>query len=305
MRASVKGIEHTRTGHAAIDRMAFRNRPQVDIHLHAQSGILLYRMENYGEVGSMTFVQRDEHQPDLLFMSRGAGVAATGRIGGDRVEVAANRMLRTTFIPTGCDMDLRFGAAARSTNLLFPRGYLDAMTAPEKSGPISPVLYSSDDRLPRLIKLLEQEIVLPGFASDLLVESLVRSLVVLIKQRGQQIAPAAPDRLYMSPARLRRVIDYIESHLNQPIHLAELAQTAGMSIFHFCRTFKCATGASPYHYVSQRRIERGRELLANSCLPIAELALACGFSNQSHFTAAFSKEFGISPNRYRRSVANR
>lgn len=302
MQSNVELIEHTRTGHAAIDMMAFRNRPQVDIHLHEPSGILLYRMTNYGEVGSMTFVSRDEHQPDLLFVSRGAGVTASGRIGGAPVQVAANRLLRTTFIPNGCDMELRFGAAARSTNLLFPVGYLDHLMTPDMSGPASPVLYSNDDRLPQLVKLLEQEILFPGFASDLLVESLMRSIVALLKQCRLHADAATSGRVYMSPVRLKRVFDHVESHLNQPIHLAELAGIAGLSVFHFCRTFKCATGVSPYHYVSQRRLERGRELLTNSKLPIADLALACGFSNQSHFTAAFSKELGISPARYRREA---
>jgi AraC family transcriptional regulator len=67
--------------------------------------------------------------------------------------------------------------------------------------------------------------------------------------------------------------------------------------------FKLATGETPYHYLRTRRLERARMLLADDTMPLAELALECGFANQAHFTAAFSREVGISPGRYRRAVS--
>ena len=81
--------------------------------------------------------------------------------------------------------------------------------------------------------------------------------------------------------------------------LADLAKIADLSVFHFARVFKRATGSSPYHYVRERRLDLSRQLLADGQLPICELALACGFSNQSHFTSAFSRAMGMSPGRYR------
>jgi AraC family transcriptional regulator len=107
-------------------------------------------------------------------------------------------------------------------------------------------------------------------------------------------------RIYLSPPKLRRVIAFIEAHLQENIGLTDLAAAAGLSANHFLRVFKLATGETPYHFLRARRLERARQLLAASAMPLAQLALECGFANQAHFTAAFSREQGISPGRYRR-----
>lgn len=111
-----------------------------------------------------------------------------------------------------------------------------------------------------------------------------------------------PDRIYLSPPKLRRVIDFVEANLHERIGLDDLAQAAGLSPNHFLRVFKLATGDTPYHFLRARRLERARQLLAANTLTLAQLALECGFANQAHFTAAFSREIGISPGRYRRAV---
>jgi AraC family transcriptional regulator len=98
------------------------------------------------------------------------------------------------------------------------------------------------------------------------------------------------------------VLDFIEANLQESIGLDDLAHAAGLSANHFLRVFKLATGETPYHFLRARRLERARQLLADNAMPLAELALECGFANQAHFTAAFSRELGISPGRYRRAV---
>jgi AraC family transcriptional regulator len=119
------------------------------------------------------------------------------------------------------------------------------------------------------------------------------------------IAPPLPaaDRIYLSPPKLKRVLDFIETHLHANVGLDDLAQAAGLSANHFLRVFKLATGETPYHYLRARRLEKACSLLAENDMPLAELALECGFANQAHFTAAFSREVGISPGRYRRLVS--
>lgn len=109
-------------------------------------------------------------------------------------------------------------------------------------------------------------------------------------------------RIYLSPPKLKRVIDFIEANLQESIGLDDLARAAGLSANHFLRVFKLATGETPYHFLRARRLERARQMLADDAMPLAELALECGFANQAHFTAAFSREVGISPGRYRRAV---
>jgi AraC family transcriptional regulator len=116
------------------------------------------------------------------------------------------------------------------------------------------------------------------------------------------VAGPGPQRIYLSPPKLRRVIAFIDAHLHESIGLDDLAAAAGLSANHFLRVFKLATGETPYHFLRARRLERARQLLAASAVPLAQLALECGFANQAHFTAAFSREIGISPGRYRRMM---
>jgi AraC family transcriptional regulator len=102
------------------------------------------------------------------------------------------------------------------------------------------------------------------------------------------------------PPRIRRRVEaYIDANLEAPLRISDLAAFADLSEFHFARMFKVATGETPHGFVQRRRIERAERLLVETRMPVAELALACGFSNQSHFTAAFRKHAGLTPRRYR------
>ncbi|MBH9346152.1 helix-turn-helix transcriptional regulator, partial [Pseudomonas aeruginosa] len=84
-----------------------------------------------------------------------------------------------------------------------------------------------------------------------------------------------------------------------PLSLAELASIAGLSRYQVLRAFSRATGLTPYAYLLQRRLERARGLLGTD-QPLADIALACGFADQSHLTRLFARLYGISPGRYAR-----
>lgn len=103
----------------------------------------------------------------------------------------------------------------------------------------------------------------------------------------------------LSATALRRVSDYIESHLETPIRLSELAAQAGISPHYFCQLFKQSTGRSPHQHVVHRRIVRSKALLSDRRLSLAEIAYRTGFSSQAHFTGTFQKLVGVSPGKYR------
>jgi AraC family transcriptional regulator len=106
------------------------------------------------------------------------------------------------------------------------------------------------------------------------------------------------------PPRLRqRVEDYVDANLSSQIYISDLADLAALSEFHFARMFKISTGEAPYSYVQCRRIERAKLLLAERHMPMAELALECGFASQSHFSACFRKHVGLTPRQYRAAAA--
>jgi len=89
-----------------------------------------------------------------------------------------------------------------------------------------------------------------------------------------------------------------ENYANE-IKLAELAQVAGVSNFHFAREFKRTTGTTPHQYLIKFRVERAKSLLTENELPLAEVGLRSGFSHQSHFTRLFRKITGTTPHMYR------
>jgi len=99
--------------------------------------------------------------------------------------------------------------------------------------------------------------------------------------------------------KLTQVLEYIQVHLEQDIRLADLAALTGMSQYHFCRLFKRSLGVTPHQYVMQQRIERSKRLLKQKDLAIADVALMCGFKNQSHLTTLFRKSTGTTPRSFR------
>jgi AraC family transcriptional regulator len=105
----------------------------------------------------------------------------------------------------------------------------------------------------------------------------------------------------LSPAALRRVQLFVESRLDQPLHMADLAARAGLSVSHFARAFRTTTAMTPRAFVEQRRVARAKALIDETDHPLADIAAETGFVTQSHFTTAFRRAVGFTPAVYRRS----
>lgn len=103
----------------------------------------------------------------------------------------------------------------------------------------------------------------------------------------------------LKPERLARVIDRIEHGLAETLTVADLATAAHLSTFHFARMFKRTTGLTPQKFLMEKRMERAREMLSGTELPLAEVSRRCGFRTQSHFTETFRRYHGVTPRRYR------
>ncbi|MDB4891824.1 MAG: helix-turn-helix domain protein [Gemmatimonadetes bacterium] len=104
----------------------------------------------------------------------------------------------------------------------------------------------------------------------------------------------------LSPMEERRVTSRLLDDLTGDTSLAELAALCGRSRSYFVRAFKQSTGMPPHRWLLAQRVQRAKDMLRGTSIPIAEVALACGFSDQSHLTRAFSKAFRISPGAWRR-----
>jgi AraC family transcriptional regulator len=109
-----------------------------------------------------------------------------------------------------------------------------------------------------------------------------------------------PVRGGLAPWQERRAKELMSTHLGREISLAFVAGECGLSVSHFARSFKQCTGTPPHRWLLENRVERAKELLTDAEPPLAEIALECGFSDQSHFTRVFSRTVGTSPGTWRR-----
>ncbi len=136
----------------------------------------------------------------------------------------------------------------------------------------------------------------------LYVESIAQLIAVhLARSHSARARPRRPPPSDgLSQARIRRLLDYIEQHLGEDLTLEAMAAEVDLSPLYLSRAFRAAVGESPHRYVVGRRVERAKRLLADTELPIADIALAAGFSSQSHLSSWFRRLTGVSPAVYRR-----
>ncbi|WP_081174303.1 helix-turn-helix domain-containing protein [Rhizobium rhizosphaerae] len=140
-------------------------------------------------------------------------------------------------------------------------------------------------------------------AGRLLVETLALSLSAhLIRQySGRPVgrAPAVRGEKPLDGKRLARVEDYVDFHLDEDFTVTDLASVACMSVAHFARSFKLATGKSPHAFVNDKRMALAKQRLADENWTIEAVALAAGFSSHANFTRAFKNSTGMTPQAFR------
>lgn len=158
------------------------------------------------------------------------------------------------------------------------------------------------DRLGRLL-LAEAEAREPG--TRLAADALARLLALRLLRRHSSLAscppPSLPSPGALADWRLRRVVEHMHAHLDGPLSLACLAAVGGLSPTQFARAFRAATRESPHRHLVRLRVERARELLEHTELPVTEIGLRCGFGQSSHFATMFRKFTGMSPRAWRQA----
>jgi AraC-like DNA-binding protein len=158
------------------------------------------------------------------------------------------------------------------------------------------VLAGSDEVLPAIVT--------PPFRATGGTRSLANA-AQYVRPRGemlgslQSVSPQPRARGGLSPSTIRRVQQYIETHLSENVDLPVLAGVAGLSIYHFAREFKQSTGTTPHYYVISKRIEHARDMLARTNYSLTEIALAVGFADQSHLSRHFRQIVGSTPREFR------
>lgn len=151
---------------------------------------------------------------------------------------------------------------------------------------------------------LARELMAPGLASDVLVQSLAMSLVVELTRHFQgRDARCHEGREGLDNRRLRQAREYIEDRLDSRLTLTAIAEACSVSPRHLSRFFKEKTGMTIGDFIASARIARARELLASSDMPLKDVASRCGFQTSAAFGAAFRRAAGCTPGDYRRRRA--
>jgi AraC family transcriptional regulator len=167
------------------------------------------------------------------------------------------------------------------------------------------VLSVNDPLIHRGASILWDELLKPQHpAQRLLVEGVATMLAAhLVRSYDARARP--PDDLArrLDPAALRSVMGYMHDHIDQHIALDELSNVARVSRFQFIRLFRASTGLTPMKYLESRRIEFARKLIREKNMSMAEIAVAVGFVDQSHFVKRFRRHAGCTPGQYAAEIA--
>ncbi|WP_157874585.1 AraC family transcriptional regulator [Streptomyces sp. AcH 505] len=230
----------------------------------------------------------------LMILHRSGPATVTFRLGGDRAVSQLRRRGQISVIP---------GACGGYLNLRTPHDTLHVYLKSELfigSGPeLAPMLGIEDSILENLAAAITESVTDPLPRSSLYVDPIAHAIVGRILDITGR-APKYRNAERLSNAKLSRIREFVEEHLEQDIRIADLAAACGIGAKHLKRSFQASMGTTPYQYVVSRRVERAKRLLAERSIALAEIALRSGFCHQEHLTRVFRAVTGQSPGRYRR-----
>jgi AraC-like DNA-binding protein len=202
----------------------------------------------------------------------------------------------------GFPMEARYRGASDLLHLFVPALRFDALLqkVSHVDGPCAFERAEPDPVIARLAHSLLGADDLDGQGATLYVESIACAILARMIGLGKSGTPTVgAKRTGLVKWRQRRVAEFVDANLADPIRLHDLARAAGLSRMHFAAQFRAATGIRPHEFVVRRRIERAQDLLRSSQLSLAQVALGVGFQTQAHFTTVFRDHVHETPGRWR------
>lgn len=130
---------------------------------------------------------------------------------------------------------------------------------------------------------------------DLYAESAATFLATHLLTRGRPQRLPGPEH-----AAVRAGVAVMRDRLDEPLTLTDIAAEAHLSVYHFIRVFRAATGETPHRFLTRLRIERAQRLLADDTLTIGQIAERCGYASPGALSAAFLSQVGVRPSVYRK-----
>jgi AraC-like DNA-binding protein len=117
--------------------------------------------------------------------------------------------------------------------------------------------------------------------------------------------PAVVAAGVLAPWQERRAREMMHARLATRLTIADVAHECRLTPSYFAKAFRRTTGMSPLQYLTDLRVQKAKSLLQSSTLPLADIAIICGFGDQSYFTRVFTRSVGTSPGAWRRAMALR
>jgi AraC family transcriptional regulator len=142
-----------------------------------------------------------------------------------------------------------------------------------------------------------------GEVNRLLVERVMLAVRAYLADKYGLTASQPRNGGGLTVAQLHAAKQLLTAKIDENIPVADVALACGLSRQYFTKAFKAATGVTPHRWLQQYRVEMAMQLLGTTTLPIAEIAIECGFADQSHFTRVFSRLAGSSPRIWRKQAA--
>ncbi len=168
---------------------------------------------------------------------------------------------------------------------------------------LSPQFKLRDPLIEQMGLALKTELEIGGVDSQAYADSMATVLSLHLLRRYSDRQPQIKEYFGgLSPHKLKAVREYIHEHLDRNLTLSKLAARANLSTHYFASLFKQSTGFTPHQYITRCRLEKAKQLLQQTELPIVEIALEVGFQNQSHFTRVFRQYLKVTPKVYRNSL---
>jgi AraC-like DNA-binding protein len=172
----------------------------------------------------------------------------------------------------------------RAEPLIWPFGHFD------------PVVYN-------LGQTLVASLAQPNYASKIFVDHVLHALNChFVCSYGDVRISTPRSRGGLSAQQIRRATDFLEDHLDGDIDLRQVAEVCELSVSHFARAFKQTFRKPPYKWLIERRVDRAKQLIMTSRMPLADIAIRCGFVDQSALNRSFKRIHGVAPGTWRRTT---
>jgi AraC family transcriptional regulator len=227
---------------------------------------------------------------------------------GRPAEVSALKAGCTTLYDLKRDPVFNINSPIHCVHFYFPRAALNAIADNAETARIEELRYQPgagvDDPVMRgLTQSLLPAFENPEQTSRLFVEHVTLAVGThAASAYGGMKAMRKPVRGGLAAWQERRVKEMLAENLDGDVSLADLAKECRLSTAHFSRAFRQSLGMSPHQWLIERRVVTAKELLRSGKISLSDVALTCGFADQSHFTRVFTRCAGISPGAYRRAL---